>query len=192
MTRTEKFARVEVTSASQLRAWLGANHGQATSVWLVTFKKHVPEKYVSVAEILDELLCFGWIDGVRRKLDENRTMQLISPRQTQHWAKSYKVRAEKLEREGRMQPAGRKAIALSKRNGLWTFLDDVDALLAPADLTEALEGEQFAADNFAAFGDSYKRNVLRWIKLAKTPATREKRIAQTARFSARNDKIPQV
>ena len=63
----------------------------------MTYKKHTGHKYVSRQEILDEVLCFGWIDGIRRKLDVDRTMQLIAPRQTQHWAKTYKDRVARLE-----------------------------------------------------------------------------------------------
>ncbi|MCI5082728.1 MAG: hypothetical protein MRY78_13610, partial [Saprospiraceae bacterium] len=137
MTKTENFEQVEISSVEELHQWLEQHHTQQESVWLVTFKKQVPEKYVSVSEVLDELLCYGWIDGIRRKLDTDRTMQLIAPRKAQHWAKTYKDRAARLEKEGRMQDAGRKAIALSKKNGLWNFMDDVDALIKPADLVEA-------------------------------------------------------
>ena len=81
MIETERFAKLEVSSALALRSWLEAHHAQPTSVWLVTFKKHTGTAYVSSAEVLDELLCFGWVDGLRRALDADRTMQLISPRQ---------------------------------------------------------------------------------------------------------------
>lgn len=82
MIETDKFEKVEVTDAGQLRDWLLANHTQTESIWLVTYKKHVPDKYVSVAKILDEVLCFGWIDGIRRQLDADRTRQLLAPRTT--------------------------------------------------------------------------------------------------------------
>ncbi len=190
MTKTENFEQVEVSSVEELRQWLEQHYTQQESVWLVTFKKQVPEKYVSVSEVLDELLCYGWIDGIRRKLDTDRTMQLIAPRKAQHWAKTYKDRAARLEKEGRMQDAGRKAIALSKKNGLWNFMDDVDALIKPADLLEALENHPPALENFDAFNDSSKRFVLRWIKLAKTAKTRANRIEKTARLAAIGEKIP--
>ena len=190
MTKTENFEQVEVTSAQQLRDWLEANHTQSESVWLVTYKKHTGNKYVSTQEILDEVLCFGWIDGIRRKLDADRTMQLIAPRQTQHWAKTYKDRVAKLEQAGRMHPAGLKAIEESKRSGLWNFMDDVDALIKPDDLVTALAAHPGAADYFEAFPDASKRNILRWIKLAKQPATRAKRIEKTAILAAQNMKIP--
>ncbi|PZV18845.1 MAG: hypothetical protein DCF20_01965 [Pseudanabaena sp.] len=192
MIKTENFAQVEVTSTHQLREWLMANHRQKESVWLVTYKKHASDRYVSIQEVLDELLCFGWIDGIRRKLDDNRTMQLIAPRQAQHWAKSYKDRANKLQKDGRMYPAGLRAIEESKRKGLWDFMDDVDALIVPDDLAAALKAYPEATDYFDAFADSSKRFTLRWIKLAKTSATRAKRIEQAATLAAKNMKIPGI
>lgn len=188
MIKTENFEQVEVTSKGQLRDWLRAHHAQRESIWLVTYKKHMGQRYVAVSDILDELLCFGWVDGIRRQLDEARTMQMISPRQTQHWAKTYKDRAAKLIAMGQMQPAGLAAIAASKRNGLWNFMDDVDALIKPDDLIAALETHSPAQENFDAFSPSSRRNILRWIKLAKTPKTRAKRIQETAELAAQNQK----
>lgn len=190
MTRTESFEKVQIRSSGELRRWLESHHGRQDSVWLVTFKKHVGEGYVSRDEVLDELLCFGWIDGIRRKLDEDRTMQLISPRRAQHWARSYKERARRLEAEGRMRPPGRDAIASSKEAGLWDFMDDVDALVKPADLEEALAEYPKATRHFDAFPDSSKRNALRWVKLAKTEATRRKRIRKLAELASRNERLP--
>lgn len=192
MIKTENFEKVEVTSAAQLRQWLVANHAQKESIWLVTYKKHMGEKYVSRFQVLDEILCFGWIDGIRRKLDEDRTMQLLSPRRVKHWTKSYKERAARLEKEGRMHHAGLEAIAESKRLGLWDAMDDVDALIMPDDLVEALKSCPPAAENFNQFSTSSRRNILRWIKLAKTPETRTKRIEQTATLAVRNEKVPQM
>ena len=103
MVKTENFVQVEINSTTQLREWLQQNHTQKESIWLVTYKKEVKEKYISTQEILDEILCFGWIDGVRRKLDEQKTMQLISPRQVQHWTKTYKDRFAKLEKESALK-----------------------------------------------------------------------------------------
>jgi len=192
MIKTENFQKVEVKSAQELRAWLEANHTQTESIWLVTYKKHMGKKYVSVEDILDEVLCFGWVDGIRRKLDDDRTMQMISPRQTQHWAKTYKDQAAKLIEAGWMHPAGLAAIEASKQNGLWNFMDDVDALIKPEDLIEALDAHPPAREIFDACAQSYQRNVLRWIKLAKTAKTRAKRIQETAISAAQNRKIPQM
>lgn len=119
---------------------MAANHQQEASVWLVTYKKDAGADYVSTHQVLDELLCFGWINGIRRKLD-HRTMQLIFPRKTQHWTKTYKYRAQKLIKLidiQKMQTPGLKPIEQSKENGLWHFMDDVDQLIIPLDLRKAL------------------------------------------------------
>ncbi|MFP2996823.1 YdeI/OmpD-associated family protein [Spongiivirga sp. MCCC 1A20706] len=166
------------------------NHTQPESVWLVTYKKSYPEKYVSRWEVLDELICFGWIDGIRRKLDDKKTMQLISQRKVGHWAKTYKERAVKLIDEGRMHESGLKAIEISKSNGLWNFMDDIDNLIVPEDLSEELSKLDGAAEFFNAINPSSKRFVLRWIKLAKAEKTRESRIKKLVELSAKGEKLP--
>lgn len=190
MIDTDQFEKVQVSSPACLRDWLLAHHKQDKGVWLVTFKKHVDGKYVTTGEVLDALLAFGWIDGVRRKLDDNRTMQLITPRRAQHWSKTYKDRVAKLRAEGQMHEAGERAVAESKKSGRWTFLDDVDALQNPPDLDEALDALPPAKERFLAFSPSSRRFVLRWIKLAKTEKTRSQRIARVAELAARNKRLP--
>jgi uncharacterized protein YdeI (YjbR/CyaY-like superfamily) len=195
MVRTENFEQVQVESASELRHWLLDHHDQHDSVWLVTYLKAPAGspnegRYVSRDEVLDELVSFGWVDGIRRKLDDELTMQLIGPRRVQHWSKSYKDRAAALIADGRMHAAGLAAIESSKRNGLWDFMDDVDALIAPSDLIAALDANEPARQNYEAFPPSSKRNTLRWIKVSKTEATRAKRIATTARLAADNLRVP--
>lgn len=191
MTSIDRFERVEVRSRRELHSWLEEHHGQGDAVWLVTYKKLVPSKYLSTDEILDEILCFGWVDGVRRKLDDERTMQLIAPRRTQHWSQTYKDRVARLIDEGRMSPAGMKSVQDSKREGLWDFFADVDALVVPPDLSQALAAQSGATENFDTYPDSYKRNVLRWIKVAKTSPTRQRRVAEVARTAAARRRLAQ-
>jgi uncharacterized protein YdeI (YjbR/CyaY-like superfamily) len=195
MIRTESFDQVHVRSSAELRTWLFEHHGRHDSVWLVTYLKapagspHA-SAYVSRDEVLNELISFGWIDGIRRKLDDERTMQLIGPRRVQHWSKTYKDRAAELIAQGRMHDAGLAAIEVSKQNGLWNFMDDVDALVAPDDLLVALDANGAARRHYEAFPPSTKRNTLRWIKMAKTETTRSKRIATTAQLAAENRRVP--
>jgi uncharacterized protein YdeI (YjbR/CyaY-like superfamily) len=192
MIKTENFEKVEVISAAEWRAWLESHFDQTESIWLVTYKKHTGEKYIPHSDVLDEMLCFGWIDGIGRKLDEDRTMQLMSPRRTQVWAKTYKDRAARLIEEGRMHEAGLRSIEESKRLGLWDVMEDVDALINPADLVEALQTQPPAFEYFTGCAASYRRNVLRWIKSAKTKKTRAKRIQNTVELSAKREKIPHL
>lgn len=140
--------------------------------------------------MLDELICFGWIDGIRQKLDENKTMQLISKRKAEHWAKTYKERAAKLILEEKMHSSGLKTIEVSKTNGLWNFMDDVDNLIIPKDLSNELSKLDGAAVFFNSINPSSKRFVLRWIKLAKTEKTRNNRIKKVAELSSKGEKLP--
>lgn len=174
--KTDNFEKVSVESTEQLHDWLSEHHDQDESVWLVTFKKSTPKKYLSTSDVLDELLIFGWVDGIRRKLDELQTMQLISPRRSKHWSKTYKDRAARLEKEGRMQAPGRAAIERSKRSGMWNFLDDVDALIKTTDFAKALTANPPALERFDAFSPAVQRFALREIKLCKTEPTRMKKI----------------
>jgi len=89
LIRTERFAQVEIASLEDLRHWLPRNYIQNESVWLVRYEKGVPHKFVDRLAVIDEVLCFGWVDGLCRKLDGERTMQLISPRQQQVWARTF-------------------------------------------------------------------------------------------------------
>lgn len=186
----DKFARVEVTSDLALWAWLSANHTQTASVWLVTFKAAVRNKYVSRESVLDALIAYGWIDGRRAVLDDTRTMQLISPRKQQAWAQSYKARAARLIEQGRMQPAGLRAWQAGQENGLWQVSDPIDNLLDPPDLTAALETAG-ALNWWRSAAPSYRRNILRWIAAAKGADTRLKRIGIAASQAGLGKKVPQ-
>jgi len=192
MIPTEGFEKIEIASRDELRSWLLANHEREDSVWLVRYLKTVPDKFVDRLTVLDELICFGWIDGLARKLDAERTMQLISRRKQQAWAQSYKERAERLEAESLMEAPGRAAIERSKQLGLWDHYAEVDALAVPDDLRDALALDPAASGFFGGSAPSYRRNVLRWIFQAKTPATRKKRIMTTVEASTKRAKVPQM
>jgi uncharacterized protein YdeI (YjbR/CyaY-like superfamily) len=192
MIETDRFQQVAIASLAELRAWLSDNHAREDSVWLVRFRNTVPDKFVDRRDALDELLCFGWIDGMARKLDEQRTMQLISRRRQQAWSQSYKDRVARLEAEGRMQLPGRAAVARSKALGLWDAYADVDALLVPKDLEAALAATPSGLSKFVGAAPSYRRNVLRWISAAKLPATRAKRISAAVAAAAEGRRLPQM
>lgn len=189
MIQTENFEQFEIENIESLHQWLLTNHQQKDCIWLVTFKKSAGSKYGDRWSVLDELICFGWIDGIRRKLDQDRTMQLISPRRVEHWTKTYKDRAQALIEAGRMQEAGLQSIKTSKENGLWHFMDDVDQLIIPDDLDQALRAQPEAKLFFDEINPSSKRFVLRWLKLTKTEATRVKRIKELVSLSQKGEKL---
>lgn len=179
MIQTDRFPKVEVASVGELHHWLSVNHSRVEAVWLVTYRKSLPDKYLSTDQVLDELVSFGWIDGLRRKVDDEQTMQLISPRRTKPWARTYKVRAERLIAEGRMQPPGLASVEAAKASGAWDAMNAVDDLVVPEDLRAALAASPPAQEVFNTFPPSVTRNILRWITSAKTAPTRINRIAAT-------------
>ncbi len=189
MVKTENFEQLLITNSSQLRNWLMVNHSQTKGIWLVTYKISNKELYVSNSEILDELLCFGWIDGIKRKIDDQKVMQLITPRRVQHWSKSYKDRFLKLEKEGKIMQSGAQSVTDSKKSGLWNFMDDVDALIKPKDFTTLLKLNSPAMENFDSFGPSSKRLMLRYIKIAKSESTRNKRIFEITMLAKEGKKL---
>jgi uncharacterized protein YdeI (YjbR/CyaY-like superfamily) len=189
---TDGFEHVEVASRAEVRDWLAANHQRTESVWLVRYKQSMPTKYVGRLDLLDELLCFGWVDGIARKLDSERTMQLISPRRQQAWAQWYKDRAAVLEAEGRMAPPERAAIERSKALGLWGAYAAIDALVVPKDLSTALAREPPAQAYFAETPPSYRRNLLRWVDQAKRAETRARRGAAIVEACAAHRRLPQM
>ena len=181
--------RVDIESGAALRRWLAANHARTGSVWVVTWKKGSSGPYVALDEIVDECLCFGWVDSLPRALDEGRTLLRISPRDPRSaWSGVNKRRVRRLEREGRMTGAGRRAVERAKANGAWTFLDEVERLEIPDDLAAALDATPEARHRFERFPPSSRRGILEWIKSAKRPATRAGRVAETARKAAENRK----
>jgi uncharacterized protein YdeI (YjbR/CyaY-like superfamily) len=192
MTASNRFEKVEIVNLGDLQFWLADNHDRNESVWLVRWKKHTPGKYVDRLDILDELICWGWIDGATRKLDATRTMQLIGPRKQHAWAQSYKDRAARLDACGRMQEPGRAVIARSKNLGLWNATTQVDQLLIPDDLRVELNNHAAAGCFFETAAPSYRRNVLRWLAMAKRPETRLKRIALIVAASAAHEKLSQL
>lgn len=169
---------VEVISEAELRDWLSKNHGRDTGVWLVTFKKAVPEKYVSVSQIVDQCLCFGWVDSLTRGLDAERSKLWISPRKAgSNWSRVNKDKVARLEAAGLIEPAGRAVIDRAKADGTWTALDEVEDLVVPRDLAAAFAGVPGSAEVWAAYPRSVRRGALEQLLNAKRAETRGKRVA---------------
>jgi uncharacterized protein YdeI (YjbR/CyaY-like superfamily) len=153
-------------------------------VWLVTWKKAAGKTRFGVHAALEEALCFGWIAGAIRTLDDERRLVWMAPRKPRSaWSRAHKECAERLAAEGRLAPAGRASIAAARKDASWTRLDAVEALQAPPDLVRALARSPKARRTFEAFPRSTRRRLLEWIEGAKRPETRAKRIEETARMA---------
>ena len=184
----DRYARVEVRSRAEWRAWLAANHEQDASIWLVTYRKHHPD-HVPYADTVREALCFGWIDSLPRKVDADRTSHLMSPRKpSSAWSGLNKRYVEELLAAGVMAEPGLAAIERAKANGMWGFLDDVERLEVPGDLARAFDAHPGSRAQWDAFPPSARRGILAWIKLARRAATRAARIHATASKAARGER----
>jgi uncharacterized protein YdeI (YjbR/CyaY-like superfamily) len=185
-SKTGEFPKTVIHSRQELRDWLDANHSTSGTTWLVSFKKHVADHYVPYGDIVEELLCYGWVDTRTQRLDEDRTMLLIAPRKPgSTWSAANKKRVARLEAAGLMTSVGRAKIDDAKRDGSWRFLDDVENLVIPEDLADAFKENAAAQTAFDSFSKSAKKVILLWIKTAKRSETRAKRVSETVRLAAK-------
>jgi uncharacterized protein YdeI (YjbR/CyaY-like superfamily) len=181
---SDQYERVEIETAAQLRTWLRRHHTSSPGAWLVTYKRADP-RYVARGEVVDELLCIGWIDSLPRAVDADRTSILITPRKAgSRWSKVNRDKVARLTAAGRMQPAGLAAVERSRADGTWDALDAVEDLAEPEDLASALDGSSDARREWDGFPRSVRRAILEWILAAKKPETRAARVAETVTKAA--------
>lgn len=140
-------------------------------------------------EAVEEAICFGWIDSIAHKRDEQSKYQFFAPRKPKsNWSKANKERAQRMIEQGKMTLRGQQLIDLAKASGTWDALVDVQNSVIPPDLQKLLNKNKAALKNFLAFPPSSKRIILEWILNAKKNETREKRIEETVRLAADNIK----
>lgn len=186
-TNHKDLPRYYPPTRADWRNWLATNHATAMGVWIIYYKKHTGQPTVPYDDAVEEALCYGWIDSKPNKLDDERYMQLFTPRKPKSpWSRLNKQRIEKLEQAGLIAEAGWAKIKAAKEDGSWTILDPIENLEIPEDLGEALAANPKAASYFEAFADTYKKGILWWIATAKRPETRAKRVKQTVEMAAMN------
>ena len=185
--KMDDFQILEAKNRKEWRNWLEKNHLTAPGIWLVYYKKGSGKPSVSYEEAVEEALSYGWIDSKVNSIDEKRYMQIFTPRKPGSiWSKSNKLRVEKIIEKGIITPAGLEKIEVAKRDGSWEFLDDIDNLAIPPDLKEALASNELARENFEAYNESIKKQILYWIKTAKREVTRKNRIEKVVSLAAEN------
>ncbi len=181
---------VDLADRNDWRNWLARNHNKKDYVWLTLKKKNSSNKGISLEEAVEEAICFGWIDGKLRKLDDTRFLLRFSPRKANSvWSKINKERAERLIETGKMMPEGLAIIEQAKISGAWDCAYTNKATdPVPADLEEALMKNEPAWSNFQEFANSYKNMYIGWIAAAKANKTRTTRIERVAELSKQNKK----
>ncbi len=170
--------RVHLETRAEWRAWLAEHHADSRGVNLVSWRTPTGRPAVGYEESVCEALCFGWVDSVGRRLDDERSTLYFSPRKPRSgWARTNKARVEQLRAEGLMTEAGERAIDEAVANGAWTLLDDVENGVEPDDLRAALDAEPDARRRWDAFPPSARKAMLEWLVQARTTPTRDRRLA---------------
>ena len=171
------------------RQWLEQNHIRKNAVWVVFYKKAANRPTLSWSDAVDEALCFGWIDSVKKTYDAESAIQFFSKRKPKStWSKINKDKVERLQEAGLMTQAGLDCIAVAKTNGSWEILDAIEALTLPEDLETALQAKEEALEYFLSLSKSTRKAVLAWLVLARRPETRQKRIAEITECASRKQK----
>ena len=189
----EEYKIIHPKTRSAWRKWLEKYHSISAGIWMVYYKTATGKRKFDMSDAVEEALCFGWIDSVAQKLDDERSMQKFTPRKKRSiWSKINKQRIGKLIENKLMTPAGLEKIEEAKRNGSWDSLNASDhhaeKNTMPADLEKAFAINKKARKNFIEFSSSYRKRFLFWIDSAKQMETRNARIRQTILMAAANKK----
>jgi uncharacterized protein YdeI (YjbR/CyaY-like superfamily) len=189
MEISDQRKEIQINTKAEWRQWLDDFHQSHQSVWVIcnTQKSGLP--VVGWSDLVDEALCFGWIDSTRKTIDEGSFKQLFSRRKPNStWSRINKEKVQRLIDDKLMKEAGHECIRIAKENGSWTILDTVEDLTVPEDLSKAFQEYIGSEEYFQSLSKSMKKMMLQWIVLAKRPETRNKRIHEIAEHAARGEK----
>ena len=166
------------------RSWLQKNHSTKKEAWVVLYKKHVKKKGAPYLDILEEALCFGWIDGPLRRMDGEKHAIKFTPRRKRSvWAESNIERAKKMIKLDKMTAAGLKAFQGHESRRVPKVIS------MPADLEKALRKNSKAWENFQGFPPSHRKHYSWWVLSSKRPETRERRITEVVKRAETNKKL---
>jgi len=169
---------LEFERCDQWRRWLEKNHATETEAWLILYKVEYREQGLILEDAVEEALCFGWIDGKLKSLDEKRYQLRYSPRRANSiWAMSNIRRVEKLIAEGKMREAGYQKIAEAQENGQWEAAlrrEQVDII--PEELERELRKVDGALSAYQSLPDSRKKQYIYWLQSAKREQTKRRRV----------------
>jgi uncharacterized protein YdeI (YjbR/CyaY-like superfamily) len=187
---TPRFFR----TPAAFRAWLDANHERATELIVGFYKKESGKPSITWPESVDEALCFGWIDGIRRSLDaESYTIRFTPRKPTSVWSNVNMAKAEALLMAGRMMPAGLAAWGRRDpaKSGIYSF-ERREAAAFDADMERRFKRNRAAWAYFQAQPSGYRRLATHYVVNAKRPETREKRLHALMEHSARGERLPRT
>jgi len=183
--------RLGFKSAAVFRAWLVVNHAKCDGIWLRFFKKDSGKATVTYAQALDQALCFGWIDGQAKALDELSWIQKFTPRRARSgWSKRNTEHVERLTKDGLMMPAGLQAVAAAKADGRWhTAYDSPRNAKPPEDFLKALAKDKKAKSFFDGLNRANLYAIVYRLQTAKKPETRARRMEMIVAMMSRGEKF---
>jgi len=177
---------------SDLRAWFTAHHDSATEQWIGFHKKDSGKPSITWPESVDEALCFGWIDGLRKRVDETSYMIRFTPRRPRSiWSAVNIKRANELIEQNLMQPAGLKAFAAREENRSGIYSYEQRTVDLPNPYAKRMKQNQAAWRFFKTQSDYYRKSMNWWILSAKREETRLKRLDRLIERSAQQQQIPE-
>lgn len=180
-------------SPAAFRRWLGANHATADELWLGFWNKKSGRGGLTYPEAVDELLCFGWIDGVKKKVDDERYTNRITPRKPRSkWSDANLRRYGELDAEGRIAEPGRAARARFDPSKHTPYSFEGKATELSPDLRAEFQAHAEAWRSFRDQPPGYRRTAIHWVMSAKRAATRERRLRQLVEVSSRGGRLPQI
>jgi uncharacterized protein YdeI (YjbR/CyaY-like superfamily) len=173
------------------RDWLRVNHADKPEVWVVFFKKTAPKTNLSYNDAVEEALCFGWVDGMKRSIDEHRYMHRFTPRKPDSkWSPSNKERVRRMVDAGLMMAAGEQAIARAKKSGAWdSAAGPPGPLPMPPEFEASLKRNKQARAFFESLAPSYRRQFIDWVASAKRDDTRQHRMKEAIDLLAQGKKL---
>jgi len=181
------------SSQAAFRAWLEKHHGRTAELWVGFWNKSSGRKGMTYPEAVDEALCWGWIDGVKKKVDEERYTNRFTPRKAvSKWSDVNLRRYAELDAAGRVAAPGRAAFARfdPAKHGAYSFEARPEAL--PPELENVFRKDRKAWAFFEALPPGYRRTAIHWVAEAKREETRVRRLAQLVDVSARGERLPML
>jgi uncharacterized protein YdeI (YjbR/CyaY-like superfamily) len=178
-------------SEAAFEKWLQTNHARSSGLWLRFFKKSATRKALMHKGALDVALCYGWIDGQLKKFDDISYLHKFTPRGTKSvWSTVNREHVERLEKEGRMLPAGLAAVAAAKKDGRWDKAYAPSSKMEmPADFLKALAKDKEAKIFFGSLNRANRYSIAWRLQTAKKPETRQKRMGAIIAMLSRKEKF---
>lgn len=187
---TDELPVLAFASGAEWGAWLADEHATSNGVWIKIAKKNSGIPSVTYPEAVEVALCYGWIDGQTKSLDDSFYVQRFTPRRSRSkWSKINVAKAEQLIAAGKMHPAGLAEVERAKSDGRWAAAyDSPSTATVPSDLAKALRGSPAAKELFEKLTSAQRYSILYQIQDAKRPETRARRIEKFISMLARGEK----